>query len=558
MKNILNLSCTILLCLSFAVSVTAQQFKLTATPNSPYSFENIYDLRNSVAAALPAGLVRFQANATNLFGTSIQPYNLATGAVVNPVFNYAIPAGITVRNLRGAKFTEGASSYFFAGTVDEVLAAGTREHIFVTRVNSANGIIIASRRVVLPTTLLRPVVSNILLVGDLLYVSGTVFFNNRQHVFAFRTDLNINALGWFRLYPLANRNFVTFGQCLMNDGVNGLVLAGVDQNNGRSVVFKVDPATGVIVGAVTAYSLCTALSCRKINYVSIGRSGNFRDMFVQTTANVVGNVLFNISQMNGTWTNFVAGTTYNTNNWTIRSVRFENGGVLLSHLDNGVLRFNRSRYNGGNGALIAGTPAIYLPPASDLIGVVRQIETITMPNNRTFSVGKYRNLPVNTTRTFVEMQPAACQGVFGLQPAGDSLRPMAEIIISVPLQIPVVLLPTIIVQLPSAPIQICAAAGIGDGVGDRSETTTAEMGTAITTLRTSPNPFNNTMTVSLDEGAIAAVRLFDLTGKVLQEWQFSGTEPSVALEMPALTNGLYLLRVRDSENQWHFRKVMKQ
>jgi hypothetical protein len=283
-------------------------------------------------------------------------------------------------------------------------------------------------------------------------------------------------------------------------------------------------------------------------------------MFVQSTANALGDVLFNVSQMNATWTAPVVGTTHHTSNWSIRSVRFENTGVLLSHFDNTTQRYNRSVYNSATGVFAAGSGLVYLPPAADVTGIIRQIETILMPNNRTFSIGKYRDLPANTTQTLVELQPSLCQGAFGMQQAQETLRPQQDAIFSVLLQMPVLPLPTVIIPLPANPIQICAFAPIaGEGVGDRSEETSdQETPIRATDVQVSPNPLTQSMTVVLIENNIAEVSLFDLNGRSVQKWEFGGFENTANLDLPELVPGMYLLRVQDTDKKWHFKKVMKQ
>jgi hypothetical protein len=561
MKTIFNR--TVILCFCFFAalsSLSAQQFKLTATPNSAYALENIYDLNNTTTGNIaPVGLVRHQANIVGLFGTTLQHYNNVTGAINNPVFNYILPAG-NIRNLRGAKFVQTLNSYTMVGTTDEVSAAGAiRPHLFLTRVNSANGVVAASRRVVLPTTFTRPVVSNIITTDNQrVHVSGTVYVGTQQHIFAFFADANFNIL-WFRIYRLSfTRDFTTFAQCLVNNG-NQLILAGIDQKTRRAIVYRINPANGVLVAVPASFGLCVNNVCRDLNYVSIGRSGNWPDIVVQSTQNTAGNVLFNVSQLNATWSGVVAGTTYNTPKWNIKSVRFENQGVLISHQDQSSLRYTRSRYNGGTGIAIAGTSFTYTPPATDQLGIAPQIETITLPNNRVFSVGKYRDLPSNGTRTLVELQPSLCQSAFGLQPAQERLNVRPDSVQAIIQSIQSVPMPVIQVALPTNPLQICAAAANADGVGDRSETpeTTEEIA-GISTLRTYPNPFGTSMRVAVSEGGVSAVQMFDMTGKAVQEWQFDGQVPEVAIEMPAgVLNGLYLLRVKDSSNQWHYKKVTK-
>jgi Secretion system C-terminal sorting domain len=537
-----------ILCFVAAYTVHAQQFKLAVTPNSAYYLDNIYDLRNTgTAANRPAGLVRFVPNAGATFnGTSIQHYNTATGAVNNPIFNYIISPNNTLRNLRGAKFTEGFGSYFMTGMVNETTAAGgaSQDQIFLMRVNNATAAIQASRYVRLQAGWSRLEVSNILLVGDnALYVSGTVLVNNLQNVFLLRTDLNFNAVGFFRLYPLANRNFSTGAQCLINEGANGLVLGGIDSNNGRAVTFRVNPANGALLAAPRAFGLCTPAACRRITRMSIGRSGNFPNMMVQT--NFVNNTLYNVAQMNNTWTAPVAQSTHTTvnQNWDIRSSRYENAGILLGHYDGTNLRYN--------------------PPTIDVTNVVRQSETITLTgSNRIFTVGKYRDIPTNSTRFLGELQPSSpnCQSNPVITFAPEVLRLYAEVINSPILQFPMFNLPTQRVDLPTSPIQICTAALAGAEVEDREAEQEENWETALNNgqVKAYPNPFRQELMVELTDGNIAEIMFMDMTGRVIRHEQLGGSEPTFNLNLSEINSGLYLLRVRDTENQWHYRKVMKE
>jgi hypothetical protein len=556
-----------ILCFVAAYTAYGQQFKLAATPNSAYYLDNIYDLRNTgTAANRPAGLVRFVPNAGAAFnGTSIQHYNTATGAVNNPIFNYIITPNNTLRNLRGAKFTEGFGSYFTTGMVNETNAAGvSQDQIFLMRVNNATAAIQASRYVRLQAGWSKLEVSNILLVGDnALYVSGTVLVNNLQNVFLLRTDLNFNAVGFFRLYPLANRNFSTGAQCLINEGANGLVLGGIDATNGRAVTFRVNPANGLLLAAPRAFGLCTAAACRPITRMSIGRSGNFPNMMVQT--GFVNNTLYNVAQMNNTWTAVVAQTTHTTGNqnWDIRSSRYENAGILLGHFDATNLRYNRSRYNGANGTLIAGTLVRYNPPTIDVNNVVRQSETITLTgSNRIFTVGKYRDIPTNSTRFLGELQPSSpnCQSNPAITFAPEVLRIYNEAINPPIIQLPMLTLPTQRVELPTAPTQICSAALAGGEVEDREAGQEENWETILNNgqVKAYPNPFRQELMVELTDGNIAEIMFMDMTGRVIRHEQLAGSEPAFSLHLSELNSGLYLLRVRDTENQWHYRKVMKE
>ncbi len=565
MKPIKTGLCTAFLCLLGVLSLHAQQFRLNASPNYPYFLDNIYDLRNGSTAAAPnpVGLVQFiPAAAGGTMGTSIERYNPANGAVLTPTFNYIPAPGAAFQNLRGTKFTEGFGSYFVSGTV---LRSDGTEHIFLLKVATGAGNITASRYIALPTGVSRPVVSNILLVGDqAIYVSGTVLFNNRLCVFALRTNLNFTPIAWFRLYPLANRSFSTFAQCLINDGNNGLVLAGVDNTQNRAVVFRVNPANGLISG-MRAFSLCAA-NCAKINRVSLGLSGATRNMVVQTTA---AYPLFNVSRMNANWTAHLAGTTYKNTNWDIKSVRFETAGVLLSHLEStaaGAAQwYNRSRYNAVTGALLPGTAFRYQPPTLDLNGMVpaaRQIETISMTylNNRVFSVGKYRHVPANNIRTLAELQPSlvGCQSAFDLVLSPEKLAPAADTILPVGFQPTNPVLPTLRIDLFVTPVQVCAAALVGDEAGERNGETEPSVDYIRAGLTVAPNPFTESLSVTLTEGGIAEIMLFDLTGKMVRQWQLDGTTPTSILQVAGLTRGLYLLRVRDESGGWHDRKILKE
>lgn len=570
MKATFHFAVALSLCVFLPSLLSAQQFKLTATNLSAYYFDNIYDLRKTgTAQTIPAGLVRFQANANNLFGTSVQHYNVANGQVINPnLFNYAIPANNVVRNLRGSKYTETPTSYHIAGKVEELVAGAIREHIFVLRVNSATGVVMSSRRLMMPTTLLRPEIANIIVIGESLVVSGTVLVNGGQvRVFAFRTDLNGNVINWFRVYHLTlTRDLSTNAQALILDGAN-LVLAGVDRKNNRAVVFKVNPANGNIATPTMSYSLCTPLSCRMINYASIGRSGNYANLVTQTTANTANNILFNVAQLNAQWNNTLAQTTYSTNSWRLRSVRFENQGVLLSHFDSNLvvanMRYTRGRFSGNTGALIGGTLFQYHPPTTDLTGVVRQMQTLTLNNNRTFSVGKYRNMPAATTRTLVELLPSSpnCQTAWSLQTAAETLRRIPDSVYVVPYTVPTTTLPAQQVNLPAQALLICPAAFAGDGVSGRSqEQESEEVNTSTsdeTMLKVSPNPFDHQFTVNSREHAIAEMVLYDMTGRLLHRWNFNGTQNNVSVEVPDVVNGTYLLRVRAANGQWHTQKVVR-
>lgn len=557
----------VILCFVAAFTVNAQQFKLTATPNSAYYIDNIYDLRNvGTAANRPAGLVRFVPNAGAAYnGSSIQHYNTATGAVNNPIFNYIITPNNTLRNLRGAKFTEGLGSYFMTGLVSETSAAGAvQDQIFLMRVNNATAAIQASRYVRLQAGWSKLEVNNILLVSDnALYVSGTVLVNNLQNVFLLRTDLNFNAVGFFRLYPLANRHFRTDAQCLINEGANGLILGGIDANNGRAVTFRVNPANGALLAAPRAFGLCTAVACRPITRMSIGRSGNFPNMMVQT--GFVNNTLYNVSQLNNTWTAVVAQTTHSTGNqnWDIRSSRYENAGILLGHFDATNLRYNRSRYNGANGALIAGTLVRYNPATIDVANVVRQSETITLTgSNRIFTVGKFRDIPTNSTRFLGELQPSSpnCQSNPAITFAPEVLRLYNEVINPPIIQLPMFNLPTQRVELPTTPTQICSAAFAGGEVEDREAEQEDNWETTLNNgqVKAFPNPFRQELTVELTDGNIAEIMVMDMTGRVTQHEQLGGAEPTFNLNLSSLNSGLYLLRVRDTDNKWHYRKVMKE
>jgi hypothetical protein len=407
-------------------------------------------------------------------------------------------------------------------------------------------------------------VSNILLVGDnALYVSGTVLVNNLQNVFLLRTDLNFNAVGFFRLYPLANRNFSTSAQCLINEGGNGLILGGIDANNGRAVTFRVNPATGALLAAPRAFGLCTAVACRPITRMSIGRSGNFPNMMVQT--GFVNNTLYNVAQMNNTWTAVVAQATHTTGNqnWDIRSSRYENAGILLGHFDATNLRYNRSRYSGANGTLIAGTMVRYNPPTIDVNNVVRQSETITLTgSNRIFTVGKYRDIPTNSTRYLGELQPSSpnCQSNPAITFAPEVLRLYNEVINPPIVQLPMLNLPTQRVELPTTPTQICSAALAGSEVEDREVGQEENWETTLNNgqVKAYPNPFRQELMVELTDGNIAEIMVMDMTGRVIRHEQLAGSEPTFSLHLSELNSGLYLLRVRDAENQWHYRKVMKE
>jgi hypothetical protein len=556
-----------ILCFVAAFTVNAQQFKLTATPNSAYYLDNIYDLRNvGTAANRPAGLVRFIPNAgAALNGTAIQHYNTATGAVNNPIFNYIITPNNTLRNLRGAKFTEGLGSYFMTGLVSETNAAGvSQDQIYLMRVNNATAAIQASRYVRLQAGWSRLEVQNILLVGDnALYVSGTVLVNNLLNVFLLRTDLNLNALGFFRLYPLTNRNFRTDAHCLINEGANGLVLGGIDTNNGRAVTFRVNPLNGALLAAPRAYGLCTAVACRPITRMSIGRSGNFPNMMVQT--GFVNNTLFNVAQMNNTWTAVVAQTTHSTGNqnWDIRSSRYEPAGILLGHFDATNLRYNRSRYSGANGVLIAGTLVRYNPATIDVNNVVRQSETITLTgSNRIFTVGKYRDIPTNSTRFLGELQPSSpnCQSNPAITFAPEVLRLYNEAINPPIIQLPMLPLPTQRVELPTLPTQICTAALAGGEVEDRTAEEEENWETTLNNgaIKAYPNPFRQELMVELTDGNIAEIMLMDMTGRVIRHEHTGAAETLFRLNLSELNNGLYLLRVRDTDHHWHYRKVMKE
>jgi len=569
MKPVKTILCAAMLCLAGAISLNAQQFRLNASPNYPYFLDNIYDLRNggtAAAASNPVGLVQFiPALAAGSMGTSIEHYNTVNGAVLTPTFNYIPAPGTPFLHLRGTKFTEAFGSYFTSGTVSN---NGT-DRIFLLKTSTTTGAISASRYLVLPANVLRPVVSNIIVENDIaIYVSGTVLYNNRLCVYAFRTNLNFTAINWFRIYPLSNRDFSTFAQCLLRDGNNGLVVGGLDNTNNRAVVLRINPLTGALLAAPNAFSLCTSTtSCTKINRVSLGLSGAIRNMVVQTTASV----LFNVSQMNAIWTLPVAGTTYRSPGWDIKSVRFEPAGVLLSHLEvssAGVpTQYTRSRYSAASGVLQAGSAFYYTPPTLDLGGIASSallIETISMPslNNRVFSVGKYRHTPANNIRTLAELQPSqpGCQKTIILQVSPEKLFQRAETVVPVAITSSIPTLPTSQINLFVSPVQVCAAANIPDGEvkgrdGDLEETRGDVQQGLLTAF---PNPFSESLTVVLTEGGIAEIMLFEMTGKMVGNWQFGGTEPAEILPVSGLTNGIYLLRVRDDHNQWHYRKLLKE
>lgn len=575
MKPIKTLLCAALLCIAGAVSLNAQQHRLNASPNYPYFLDNIYDLRNGTTAVPnPVGLVQFiPAAAAGTMGTSIERYNPANGAVLTPTFNYIPSPGTPFANLRGTKFTEAFGSYFTSGTV----MFGGLERIFLLRTSTTTGAVTTSRYLTLPANALRPVVSNIIVESDIAtYVSGTVTYNNRLCVFAFRTNMAFTAVNWFRIYPLSNRDFNTFAQCLVRDGNNGLVIGGVDQTNNRAVVLKANPATGALLAAPNAFSLClNAANCMKINRVSLGLSGGaapVRNLVVQTTAAPV--VLFNVSQMNAAWTLPLTGTTYQSPNWDLKSVRFEPAGVLLSHLETTPVAanswYNRSRYNPTTGTLLPGTAGRYQPPTLDLTGIAssaRQVETISLTffNNRVFSVGKYRYAPTNNTRTLAELQPSQpqCQVALLLAASPEKLFQRAETLTPVAVVPGNITLPTTRIDLFVTPVQVCAAANLPDGNGDvngRSEEAEEAQRNAAQTglLSAFPNPFAESLTVTLADGGVTEAMLLDMTGKVVGQWQFGGTEPTETLLVPGLTSGIYLLRVRDDRNQWHYRKMLKE
>jgi hypothetical protein len=570
MKPIRTLLCAALLCITGATALHAQQYRLVGSPNYPYFLDNIYDLRNGATAALPnpVGLAQFvPAAAGGARGISIHRYNPANGQVLTQDFNYISAPGTPFSNLRGTKFTEAFGSYFSSGTV----LSGGLERIFLLKTaTAAPGNVITARYLTLPANALRPTVSNIIVENDFaVYVSGTLTYNNRLCVFALRTDQNLGGIGWFRIYPLAGREFSTFAQCLVRDGGNGLVIGGLDQTNARAVVLRVNPANGNLLFAPNAFSLCISnnVGCTRINRVSLGLSGAVRDMVVQTS----GNVQFNVSQMNASWTLPVVGTTHRSPGWDIRSVRFEPTGVLISHLEpptppSTALFYTRSRYAAANGAAVAGTAFRYQPPTLDLLGILngeRQIETISLSfyNNRIFSVGKYRHN--GDIRTLAELQPSAqgCQVPFTLATSPERLFQRAETLTPVIIQPGNLTLPVTRINGYAQPVFLCSAANIPDGdVNGRDEEPdeTALTAAPNALLSVFPNPFSESLTLSLADGGVAEAMLLDMTGKLLIQQQFGGTEPTESLSAPSLPSGIYLLRVRDGSDQWHYRKVLKE
>lgn len=539
--------------------VTAQQFRLTgAAPTG--QLDNIYDLRNTALTNAPVcGLVRFfdLNNPANL-GTALHHYNLNTGAVA-PAFNYLTNGQF--RNLRGAKFTEFGGFYYVVGLVDENGIAATPPRLFLMKISTTTGVVAVARYI--PVTWTSPEVSNIIIAQQSIVVSGHAVINGAQQIFALRTDINLAAVNWFSSFQQANAKLVTFPQNLVADG-SQLIVGGVNTTAARGVVFKVNPANGALVGPGTNFSICTAPgNCLRINRISIGLMGNFRNMVLQSIADANG-VRYSVSRMNLAWAIPTAQNTYNTQRWEQKSVRFEPTGVLIGSFDVPNLAYNHTRYALFNGGLILGANQRFAPPTLDITAnIVPQMEIITTnATNDLFAVGKYRHVPSNNLRYLAELQPSKCEREDDPKAYPERIGCSPTDLGRTALQFPYLGLQVTRVELPFQPVQICdaitPACNGGAGIGERGGPTEEEPMPSVEQgdLKIIPNPATDMLRLEMSNGTIQSVQLLDLTGRLVLEHQEAAGTDNLQLSLPQVQSGIYLLRVTDAQGQIQVRKVV--
>lgn len=554
MKSILLF---VLAVLSFG-TLSAQQFNLRGT--SPIGqIENIYDLRNASSTTNPiCGLVRF-TDTNNAVGTSLQHYSLNTGAVSPITFNYTVNAPF--RNLRGAKFTEFGGFYYVVGLVDEIGIAANPPRLFLLKINVATGVVAASRYI--PVTWTSPDVSNILIVQQAIVVSGHAVINGNQQIYALRTDINFVGVNWFSSYGQNNSKLFTFAQNLVADG-NTLVIGGVNATTARGIVFKVNPANGLLMGAGTNFSICTAPgNCLRINRISIGMTGNFRNMVLQSVADATG-VRYSVSRMNAAWTIPVAQNTYNTQRWEQKSVRFEPTGVLIGSYDAPNMAYNHTRYALFNGGLIGGANQRFTPPTLDIsANTVPQVEIITTNvTNDLFAVGKYRHTATNDLRYLGELQPSKCEKADDPKPTNERIGCSGTELLRSGLQFPYPVLPVNRIELPFQPTLICeavvASCNGGAGIGERSGESEGDQTDVLeqAALKVVPNPATDELRIEMPDGVIKSAVLIDLTGRVVLERHEAAGADTLQLSLPRVQSGIYLLRVEDAQGNMQVRKVV--
>ncbi len=561
-----------ILCFFTAFSAKAQQFVMRTLPAAQYSLLNINDLRNTGAAAnlRPAGLVTVQplGDAQNQ-GTCIHHYNTADGAVINPFFNYGIVPNNITRNLRGQKFAEGIGSYFIAGQVAVVTPEGGYEdQIFLIRVNAVNGSIQKSRYFKMPSVYKKLQVKNILLVNNTqLYVSGHVTSNELTSIFLMRTNADFSNITFLRTYSLDGRHLNTHEQCLINEGANGLYLGGTDMAKASAVTFKVDALSGNVLSS-RCHSLCRPSSYIPIQSVSIGKVGNVP---VMTTVSVyTGSTYFNVARMNSTWGSVSALTSQKTHRalnltWMQRSVRYEPAGVVLGFYDVTNNKHIRARYNGTDGTLIPGSNIQYNPSSFDLNNInSRTAESISLPNNnRIFTVAIYRSV-ANLFGYMGLFQPSVggCQSpVQATFEANERLISSCENVVASSIVASLLDLPTQVINISTVVAPICDPLALTPESETENRSAIEEIienDGVKADIKVYPNPFQQSINVQSGHTKIAEILLLNAVGCQLHREQLSGTEVAATIELGPLSAGLYLLRIKDSDGNWHVRKMIKE
>ncbi len=543
-RNSLLLCC----CAILLTRVEAQQFQIYAAPAAANTLQHVTDLQ-VVSQKMPVSLMRTAPRvAGQPFGVSLQHYKTTTGEVLNNVFNYITPVGAPAQQLMPGKFAEGFGAYYVAGTTRVVSAAGTLQtQLFLLQVRIGNGAIIAARRIELPAGFTLSGATNILMDFDAIYVSGVVVSGGTSRIFCCSLKPDLNSLNWFQVYDIAARQLTTFAQCLAHEG-SALALAGVDRTRGTGLVFTVQKLNGLVVNSRNL-NLCTALACHPIQKISLGFSENYRNVVVESSLLSTGRRLFHVAQMNPGWVNVVNGTTYETSNWGIYSVRFERPGVLIGHY-NGK-RYITSRYKGDNGALVGGSLTEYDPAGLSLVGVKPQLESIGLSyaDYALFSVGRYAS---GGATTFGLLQKSKCQFGGELVVAPERLTARAEPLHSIRLSLTPVPMEVRQIDLPMIPKFVCNEA-VADPAADRE----APVSALKANFSVAPNPFFTDLTVRSATG-IADIQVFDLTGRVVTQRTFATPAYTETIDLTQLQPGIYMVQARDAAGRLNSRKVVKQ
>lgn len=72
-----------------------------------------------------------------------------------------------------------------------------------------------------------------------------------------------------------------------------------------------------------------------------------------------------------------------------------------------------------------------------------------------------------------------------------------------------------------------------------------------------PNPSDNSVTISLDQGSIRNINVSTMEGKTVLKKDFSDGDTSTELDISSLSTGIYLIRIEDTHKNYVVKKLIR-